>query len=197
MHSNPRFFCSYFVPTSHKQPLSSYKVMSYSIPSSFQFPFPLSLPFSVTCLWLLCFDFAVSHCCRSLQQHWQLINIAFTMVKLVNMCFGSKTVFDLRQTHYPFPSSEICFRNMFPARLNWETFACATMFPSLARPYNWWAASLVRDQKYEPMCCPTATQNCHRNKLDNFYWLFFCMSLSLTVRLRAIKMRNTLFWRRK
>ena len=25
---------------------------------------------------------------------------------------------------------------MFPARLNWETFASATMFPSLARPLD-------------------------------------------------------------
>ena len=35
-------------------------------------------------------------------------------------------------------------QHMFPARLNWETFASATMFPSLARPL----------QKYVPKCSP-------------------------------------------
>ena len=38
------------------------------------------------------------------------------------------------ENNFCFRSSKICFRNTFPARLNWETFASATMFPSLARP---------------------------------------------------------------
>ena len=49
------------------------------------------------------------------------------MFRTQNLCPASKNIFC-------FPSSKICFRNKFPARLNWETFASATMFPSLARP---------------------------------------------------------------
>ena len=120
-------FCS----TSYKQVLSSYKVMSYSIPSSFQFPFLLSHPFSVTCLWLFCFNFAVIH--RSTFAPAALINIAFMVAKLGNACIGSKNVFDLRQTNFP---GFFGFCIMSFARLHLKTFDCATMFPSLARPCN-------------------------------------------------------------
>ena len=54
------------------------------------------------------------------------------MFRTQNLCLGSKSVFDSRQKHFLSPRSKICFRNTFPARLNWETFASATMFPSLA-----------------------------------------------------------------
>ena len=50
------------------------------------------------------------------------------MFRTQNLCTGSKNVFDSRQKHFLFP------QHMFPAQLNWETFASATMFPSLARP---------------------------------------------------------------
>ena len=33
-----------------------------------------------------------------------------------------------------FRTQNLCPQHMFPARLNWETFASATMFPILARP---------------------------------------------------------------
>ena len=64
------------------------------------------------------------------------------VAKLGNICFGRKIVSGMQkcfwldpwQKHFLFPSSKICFRNTFLARLNWETFASATMFPSLARP---------------------------------------------------------------
>ena len=48
---------------------------------------------------------------------------------------GSKNVFDSRQKPF-FPSEQqnLSSQHMFPAQLNWETFAPATMFPSLARP---------------------------------------------------------------
>ena len=56
---------------------------------------------------------------------------------LENICSGSKicvredkNVFDLRQKHFLVSEQQ----NLFPAQLNWETFASATMFPSLARP---------------------------------------------------------------
>ena len=39
------------------------------------------------------------------------------------------------QKHFLFSEQQNLFpQDMFPARLNWETFASATMFPSLARP---------------------------------------------------------------
>ena len=69
------------------------------------------------------------------------------MFRTQNLCPGSKNVFDSRQKHFLFPSSKICFRNTFPARLNWETFACATMFPTLARPSEIKKHLHVRDFK--------------------------------------------------
>ena len=67
------------------------------------------------------------------------------VAKLGNRCFGRKIcVREAKMFVTPgknifcFPNSKLCFRNTFPARLNWETFASATMFPqmfpSLARP---------------------------------------------------------------
>ena len=63
------------------------------------------------------------------------------VAKLGNICFGrkicvreAKMFLTPWQKQLLFPSSKICFRNTFPERLNWETFASATMFPSLARP---------------------------------------------------------------
>ena len=58
------------------------------------------------------------------------------MFRTQHLCTGSKNVFDSRQEHFCFPRSKICFRNTFPVRLNWEIFASATMFPSLARPLS-------------------------------------------------------------
>ena len=63
----------------------------------------------------------------------ELANLG-NMFRTQNLCLGSKSVFDSRQKHFLSPRSKICFRNTFPARLNWETFASATIFPSLARP---------------------------------------------------------------
>ena len=52
-----------------------------------------------------------------------------------NLCPGSKNVFDSRQKHFLFSEQQNLFpQHMFPTRLNWETFASATMFPSLVRP---------------------------------------------------------------
>ena len=57
------------------------------------------------------------------------------MFRTQNLCPGSKNVFDSRQKHFLFSEQQNLFpQHMFPARLNWETFASATMFPSLARP---------------------------------------------------------------
>ena len=66
------------------------------------------------------------------------------VAKLWNICFGRKicvreaeNVFDSRQKHFLFSEKQNLFpQHMFPARLKWETFASATMFPSLARPYR-------------------------------------------------------------
>ena len=57
------------------------------------------------------------------------------MFRTQNLCPGSKNVFDSRQKHFLFSEQQNLFpQHMFPAQLNWETFASATMFPSLARP---------------------------------------------------------------
>ena len=56
------------------------------------------------------------------------------MFRTQNLRPGGKNVFDSRPKHFLFPSSKICFRDTFSARLNWETFGSARMFPSLARP---------------------------------------------------------------
>ena len=60
------------------------------------------------------------------------------VAKLGNICFGRKIyVWEAKMFLTPdknifcFPSSKICFRNTFPAPLNWETIASATTFPSL------------------------------------------------------------------
>lgn len=46
-------------------------------------------------------------------------------IRKQNLCPKSENVFNLRQEHFLFPSNIICFRNMFPARLNWETLGSA------------------------------------------------------------------------
>ena len=51
------------------------------------------------------------------------------------MCPGSKNIFDLRQKHFLVSEQQnLSSQHMFPARLNWETSASATMFPCLTRP---------------------------------------------------------------
>ena len=57
------------------------------------------------------------------------------MFRTQNLCPGSKNVFDSRHKHFLFSEQQNLFpQHMFPVRLNWKTFASATMFPSLARP---------------------------------------------------------------
>ena len=51
-----------------------------------------------------------------------------------NLCPGSKNVLDSRQKHFVSEQQNLFSQHMFPARLNWETFASATMFLNLARP---------------------------------------------------------------
>ena len=58
------------------------------------------------------------------------------VAKLGNICFGRKIcVWEAKMFLTPgknifcFQSSKICFHKTFPAQLNWETFASATMFP--------------------------------------------------------------------
>ena len=56
------------------------------------------------------------------------------MLRKQNLCPGIKYVFDLKQKHFLVSEQQNLFpQHMFPARLNWETFVSATMFPSLAR----------------------------------------------------------------
>ena len=57
------------------------------------------------------------------------------MFRTQNLCLGSKNVFDsMAKTFFVSEQQNLFPQHMFPARLNWETFASATMFPSLARP---------------------------------------------------------------
>ena len=57
------------------------------------------------------------------------------MFQTQNLCPRSKNVFDsMAKTLFVSEQQNLYPRHMFPARLNWETFASATMFPSLARP---------------------------------------------------------------
>ena len=57
------------------------------------------------------------------------------MLRKQNLCPRSKYVFDLKQNHFLVSEQQNLFpQHMFPMWLNWETFASATMFPSLARP---------------------------------------------------------------
>ena len=59
------------------------------------------------------------------------------MLGTQNLCLRSKYVFDLKQKHFLVSEQQNLFpQHMFPARLNWETFVSATMFPSLARPLD-------------------------------------------------------------
>ena len=51
------------------------------------------------------------------------------------LCPGSKNVFDsMAKRFFVFEQQNVFPQHMFSVRLNWETFASATMFPSLARP---------------------------------------------------------------
>ena len=57
------------------------------------------------------------------------------MFRTQNLCPGSKNVFDSGQKQFLFSEQQNLFpQHMFTARLNWETFASATMFLRLARP---------------------------------------------------------------
>ena len=52
------------------------------------------------------------------------------VAKLGNICFGHKNVFDsVAKTFLVSKQQNLFPQHMFPARLNWETFASATMFP--------------------------------------------------------------------
>ena len=85
------------------------------------------------------------------EQHWNLVSIVFMVAKLgkkilrtQNLCPGSKNVFDWRgkeeKTFFVSEQQNLFPQHMLHARLNWKTFALATinvsarMFPSLARP---------------------------------------------------------------
>ena len=57
------------------------------------------------------------------------------MFRTQNLCSGSKNVFDsMTKTFFVSEQQNLFPQYMFPARLNWETVASPTMFPSLARP---------------------------------------------------------------
>ena len=57
------------------------------------------------------------------------------MFQTQNLCPGSKMSLTRDKNIFLFSEQQNLFpQHMFPARLNWETFASATMFPSLARP---------------------------------------------------------------
>ena len=57
------------------------------------------------------------------------------MFRTQNLCPGSKNVLDsMPKTFFVSELQNLFPQHMFPARLNWDTFASATMFPSLARP---------------------------------------------------------------
>ena len=52
------------------------------------------------------------------------------MFQTQNLCPGSKNVFDsMAQTFFVSEQQNLFPQHMFPARLNWETFASAAMFP--------------------------------------------------------------------
>ena len=57
------------------------------------------------------------------------------MFRTQNLCPGSKNVFDsMAKTCFVSEQQNLFPQHIFPSRLNWEIFASATMFPSLARP---------------------------------------------------------------
>ena len=52
------------------------------------------------------------------------------MFRTQNLCPGSKMFLTLDKNIFLFSEQQNLFpQHMFPARLNWETFASATMFP--------------------------------------------------------------------
>ena len=58
----------------------------------------------------------------------------FTSFYTTNFRYVSGDIL-LKQKHFLVSEQQNLFpQHMFPARLNWETFVSATMFPSLARP---------------------------------------------------------------
>ena len=65
-----------------------------------------------------------------------------------------------------FPEQQNLFpQNIFPARLNWETFGSATMFPSLARPLQTlWKLLTNRFGEFETLLKPGFTQIAMFNK---------------------------------
>ena len=62
----------------------------------------------------------------------KLLNIVFMVAELGSICFGSKI--SIREAKVVLTWG----KNIFPVRLNWETFASANMFPGLARPMGGW-----------------------------------------------------------
>ena len=67
--------------------------------------------------------------------------------QLGNVCFGCKNVFDsTAKTIFVSEQQNLFPQHMFPTRLNWETFASATMFPSLAKQI-WCACEYYRARK--------------------------------------------------
>ena len=58
-----------------------------------------------------------------------------TYVSDAKFVSGNQNVFDsMAKTFFVSEQQNLFPQHMFPARLNWETFASATVFPSLARP---------------------------------------------------------------
>ena len=55
------------------------------------------------------------------------------MFRKENLCPGSKNVFEAKKK-FVSEQQNLFPQHMLPARLNWKTFASATMFPSLASP---------------------------------------------------------------
>ena len=56
------------------------------------------------------------------------------VAKLGNICFRRKICVGEAKMSFVSEQQYLFPQHMFPARLNWETFASATMVPSLARP---------------------------------------------------------------
>lgn len=131
------FVLSLHRATSHKQVLSSYKVwLTLSPRLSNSFFFFLSLPFSMTCLWLVCFDLAVNLCCTLSvagnivnQQHWKQVNVAFMLAKLENVSrFPSKFLSEKQKCFWP-ETKKLFLQHMFPVRLNLKHLPQQRMFP--------------------------------------------------------------------
>ena len=72
------------------------------------------------------------------------------MFRKQNLCPVGINAFDLRKKHFlVFEQQNLFLQHMFPARLNWETFASATIFPSLAWPLRLCREHLVSTRQLE------------------------------------------------